>query len=65
MARKSDFLRENLLINDAVLESSHQAGVSKLVSCLSTCVFPDKASPGSARMIRCGPTLILLYRIYR
>ena len=42
MARKSDFLRENLLINDSVLESSHQLGVKKLVSCLSTCVFPDK-----------------------
>lgn len=42
MRLKLTFLRDNLLINDNVLEGSHQAKVQKLVSCLSTCVFPDK-----------------------
>lgn len=56
MARKSDFLRENLLINDAVLESSHQLGVEKLVSCLSTCVFPDKVTyPMRETDVHLGP----------
>ncbi len=47
MARKLDFLRDNLLINDAVLQVSHEQGVKKLVSCLSTCVFPDKVRGGA------------------
>lgn len=42
MKYKSTFLRDNLLINDNVLECSHQAKCAKVVSCLSTCVFPDK-----------------------
>lgn len=44
MARKVDFLRENLAINDAVLRCCQRFGVRKLVSCLSTCVFPDATS---------------------
>lgn len=31
-------------INDNVLEKSHQYGVEKVVSCLSTCIFPDKTT---------------------
>lgn len=42
MKYKSTFLRDNLLINDNVLECAHQAKCVKVVSCLSTCVFPDK-----------------------
>lgn len=42
MKYKSTFLRDNLLINDNVLECAHQAKCEKVVSCLSTCVFPDK-----------------------
>ncbi|TYZ66067.1 hypothetical protein PybrP1_007702 [[Pythium] brassicae (nom. inval.)] len=41
---KVDFLRDNLAINDAVLHCSHTVGVRKLVSCLSTCVFPDRTT---------------------
>jgi hypothetical protein len=31
-----------MLINDNVLLLSHEFNVQKAVSCLSTCVFPDK-----------------------
>lgn len=31
-------------INDNVLNMSHEFGVVKVVSCLSTCVFPDKTT---------------------
>ena len=36
------FLRDNMLINDNVLHISHLTNVKKVISCLSTCVFPDK-----------------------
>lgn len=44
MSRKVDFFRENMQINDVVLHCCHAFNVQKLVSCLSTCVFPDKTS---------------------
>ena len=44
MSSNASFLRDNLVINDNVLETAHQNHVQKVVSCLSTCVFPDKAS---------------------
>lgn len=36
------FYRDNTLINDNVLYNAHLAGVQKVISCLSTCVYPDK-----------------------
>lgn len=43
-----DFLiwlqRKNIHINDNILETSFQYNVKKVVSCLSTCIFPDKTS---------------------
>ena len=36
------FQRVNSKINDNVLSLSHKYKVKKVVSCLSTCVFPDK-----------------------
>src|SRR5437868_6941135 len=39
-----DFLRLNILINDNVLHSSFEFGVAKVVSCLSTCIFPDQTT---------------------
>ncbi|EMD37075.1 hypothetical protein CERSUDRAFT_114972 [Gelatoporia subvermispora B] len=42
MKYKLDFLRDNVLINDNVLHTSHLTGVKKVISCLSTCVYPDK-----------------------
>ena len=37
-----DFLRDNILINDNVLHTAHEFHVKKAISCLSTCVYPDK-----------------------
>jgi len=42
MKYKLSFLRDNNLINDNVLHCSHKTDVTKLISCLSTCVYPDK-----------------------
>ncbi|KAJ7625116.1 NAD-dependent epimerase/dehydratase [Mycena polygramma] len=36
------FLRDNILINNNVLHASYTNKTTKLISCLSTCVFPDK-----------------------
>jgi GDP-L-fucose synthase len=38
-------LRDNILINDNVLHTSYLSGVQKVISCLSTCVFPDGIEP--------------------
>jgi GDP-L-fucose synthase len=45
-----------MLINDNVLLMSHESGVKKVVSCLSTCVFPDKTPyPIDESMVHNGP----------
>ncbi|XP_063307049.1 GDP-L-fucose synthase [Pelobates fuscus] len=50
-----DFLRKNLQINDNVLHSAYETGVRKVVSCLSTCIFPDKTTyPIDETMIHNG-----------
>ncbi|KAI0305358.1 GDP-L-fucose synthetase [Multifurca ochricompacta] len=56
MRHKLTFLRDNTLINDNVLRCAHETGVSKVVSCLSTCVFPDKVTyPLDESKIHLGP----------
>lgn len=51
-----DFWRNNCLINDNVLHTSHLHDVEKVVSCLSTCIFPDKTTyPIDETMIHNGP----------
>lgn len=51
-----DFLRTNIKINDNVLHTSFENGVQKVVSCLSTCIFPDKTTyPIDETMIHNGP----------
>jgi len=42
MKFKLTFLRDNILINDNVLHTAYEHKAQKVVSCLSTCVFPDK-----------------------
>lgn len=37
-----DYFRKNILINLNVLEAARLAGVKRLISFMSTCVFPDK-----------------------
>uniref|UniRef100_A0A674MVA2 GDP-L-fucose synthase n=1 Tax=Takifugu rubripes TaxID=31033 RepID=A0A674MVA2_TAKRU len=56
MRQNLDFLRNNLTINDNVLLASHEIGVTKVVSCLSTCIFPHEAPfPLDESMILLGP----------
>ena len=56
MKYKVEFWRENVAINDNVLHWSKEYGVKKCVSCLSTCIFPDKTSyPIDETMIHNGP----------
>tara|TARA_R100001510_G_C7647522_1_gene204843 strand:+ start:706 stop:1611 length:906 start_codon:yes stop_codon:yes gene_type:complete len=38
----NDFYVDNVLINTNVLEASRKAGVTRLISFLSTCIFPDE-----------------------
>lgn len=56
MNEKVEFYRENVLINDNVMECCRIFKVQKLVSCLSTCIFPDKTSyPIDESMVHNGP----------
>lgn len=56
MNYKVDMLEKNLLINFNVLKVCHELKVSKVVSCLSTCIFPDKTSyPINEEMLHNGP----------
>jgi len=51
-----DFLRNNIQINDNVLHTCHELNVEKVVSCLSTCIFPDKTTyPIDEKMVHNGP----------
>jgi GDP-L-fucose synthase len=56
MAQKVEFFRENILINDNVMECCRIYKVKKLVSFLSTCIFPDKTTyPIDETMMHNGP----------
>uniref|UniRef100_A0A3Q3X8H3 GDP-L-fucose synthase n=1 Tax=Mola mola TaxID=94237 RepID=A0A3Q3X8H3_MOLML len=56
LRRNLDFWRRNIHINDNVLTAAHEVGVTKVVSCLSTCIFPDKTTyPIDESMIHNGP----------
>ncbi|KAJ6464139.1 hypothetical protein C8R47DRAFT_1156519 [Mycena vitilis] len=56
MKYKLTFLRDNILINDNVLHASYTNKTTKLISCLSTCVFPDKVEyPLDENKIHSGP----------
>lgn len=40
-------------MNDNILQLSHEFNVEKVVSCLSTCIFPDKTTyPIDESMVR-------------
>ncbi|GAA5824656.1 hypothetical protein JCM11251_005290 [Rhodosporidiobolus azoricus] len=56
MKYKLTFLRDNCLINDNVMWASKEHNVEKVISCLSTCVFPDKVSyPIDESHVHLGP----------
>ncbi|XP_069771061.1 GDP-L-fucose synthase [Narcine bancroftii] len=51
-----DFWRLNIHINDNVLQMAHEHAVAKVISCLSTCIFPDQTTyPIDESMIHNGP----------
>ena len=51
-----DFFNDNMSMNQNVLKMSHEFGVEKVVSCLSTCIFPDKTTyPIDETMVHNGP----------
>jgi len=50
------FWQYNIAMNENIMRCCHESGVKKLVSCLSTCIFPDKTSyPIDETMIHNGP----------
>lgn len=44
MEQKVEMLEKNILINFNVVKCSHEFKIKKLISCLSTCIFPDNIS---------------------
>jgi len=44
MNSKVEMYEKNTMINLNVLKCCHDYGIKKLVSCLSTCIFPDKTT---------------------
>jgi len=56
MRANLDFFRNNMKMNDNILNISHEFGVKKVISCLSTCIFPDKTTyPIDESMVHLGP----------
>jgi GDP-L-fucose synthase len=56
MKYKVEMFEDNMRINMNVLKASHLAKVKKVVSCLSTCIFPDKTTyPIDETMLHDGP----------
>ncbi|EFN75466.1 probable GDP-L-fucose synthase [Harpegnathos saltator] len=56
LSHNLDFLLNNIHMNDNVLHMAHEYNVLKVVSCLSTCIFPDKTSyPIDETMVHNGP----------
>ena len=56
MERMGEFYYDNILINTNVLEAAKSCGTPKVVSLLSTCVYPDKITyPLKEKNIHNGP----------
>ena len=56
MHHKVDMLENNVLININVLKCAHEYNIHTCISCLSTCIFPDKTSyPINETMLHNGP----------
>jgi len=54
--RNCDFFCNNMRMNYNILECAHKASVKKLVSCLSTSIFPDDTTyPIDETMVHLGP----------
>jgi len=56
LIHSGEYFRNNILINTNVLESARLSGVKKLISFMSTCVFPDKCTyPLNEKDLHNGP----------
>ncbi len=56
MTYPADFTYQNLMMNTILIEEARLAGIRKLISFASTCVFPDKAEyPLTPDQIHLGP----------
>lgn len=56
MNYKVQMFEDNIMINMNVLKCCHKFNVKKVVSCLSTCIFPDKTTyPINETMLHNGP----------
>jgi nucleoside-diphosphate-sugar epimerase len=54
--QKVEFWRDNITMQDNIFQACKDYKVQKLVSCLSTCVFPDKTTyPIDETMVHNGP----------
>jgi GDP-L-fucose synthase len=55
MSHPVDFWHNNISMDENIIKSSHKHNVKKVVSCLSTCIFPDKTKyPIDETMIHDG-----------
>ena len=53
---KVDMIEKNMMINHNVLKCAYEHNVKKVISCLSTCIFPDKTTyPINENMLHNGP----------
>lgn len=56
MKYKVEFWKDNITMQENIFTACKEFGVAKLVSCLSTCIFPDKTTyPIDETMIHNGP----------
>lgn len=56
MNQKVDMFEKNIMININVLRVCHEVNVHKIISCLSTCIFPDKSNyPINEEMLHNSP----------
>ncbi|KAK3387985.1 hypothetical protein B0H63DRAFT_431970 [Podospora didyma] len=56
MAHQADFFSDNLDMNQNVLRVCHEFDVGKVISCLSTCIFPNATTyPINETMLHDGP----------
>eukprot|EP00761_Pharyngomonas_kirbyi_P011544 gb/GECH01011569.1/.p1 GENE.gb/GECH01011569.1/~~gb/GECH01011569.1/.p1 ORF type:complete len:328 (+),score=61.25 gb/GECH01011569.1/:1-984(+) len=56
MKYKVEFFQDNVTMNINVLRTCHEFGVRKVVSCLSTCIYPDQVTyPFDESQIHEGP----------
>lgn len=56
MNNKVEMFEDNILMNINVLKAAHMCGIQRVISCLSTCIFPDKTTyPINENMLHDGP----------